>query len=119
MRRSASGRRGEWRCDSVDSVDVEGGGGAPASPAFRRCGAFEVDTVSRTPSFPTLWSFLKSTRELLKSPPHVEEEGVWPYFVATGFLLTPPIDTEESDWREALRRLKRAWRTVVEELVDV
>ena len=60
---------------------------------------------------------LSDVVDLLKSA--CRREGVWPYFVATGFLLTPPIDVAEDEWREALHRLKRAWRTVVKELIDV
>lgn len=37
-----------------------------------------------------------------------EEEGVWPYFVpAGGFMLTPPMNTEESELREGLKKLVR------------
>lgn len=31
--------------------------------------------------------------------------GVWPYFVAVGCMLTPPMDVEESEWRLALSRI--------------
>jgi len=35
-----------------------------------------------------------------------EQGGVWPYFVpAGGFMITPPMDVEESELREGLRRL--------------
>jgi len=35
-----------------------------------------------------------------------EQGGVWPYFVpAGGFMITPPMDVEEGDLREGLRKL--------------
>jgi len=37
-------------------------------------------------------------------------EGVWPYFVPSGFIITPVLDVDENDLSEALRRLLRAIR---------
>merc|ERR1712051_191503 len=33
------------------------------------------------------------------------KEGVWPYFVQNGFMLSPPMDIEEAELREGLMRL--------------
>eukprot|EP01043_Picozoa_sp_COSAG02_P066308 COSAG02_NODE_10276_length_1980_cov_0.836789_2_plen_541_part_01 len=35
-------------------------------------------------------------------------EGVWPYFVPSGFIITPVLDVDENDLSEALHRLVRA-----------
>lgn len=35
-------------------------------------------------------------------------EGVWPYFVPSGFIITPVLDVDETDLSEALARLVRA-----------
>lgn len=36
------------------------------------------------------------------------QEGVWPYFVPSGFIITPVLDVDEKDLSEALHRLVRA-----------
>jgi len=39
-------------------------------------------------------------------------EGVWPYFVPVGFMMSPPMDIEESEFREGLTRLRKALEVV-------
>mmetsp|Transcript_122583 Transcript_122583/g.318703 ORF Transcript_122583/g.318703 Transcript_122583/m.318703 type:complete len:473 (-) Transcript_122583:162-1580(-) len=42
-----------------------------------------------------------------------KQEGVWPYFVpAGGFMMTPPMDIEESEFRDGLQRLVRCLSSV-------
>ncbi len=40
------------------------------------------------------------------------DSGVWPYFVQHGLLVTPPLDVEEGQLRDALRRLQTAVASV-------
>lgn len=48
---------------------------------------------------------------------HCNTYNVWPYFVPVGgFMTTPPLDTSESDMREAGNRLAQAMQATIKEI---
>jgi len=54
------------------------------------------------------------TLELFKAA--CQEDGVWPYFVLGGFMLTPPMDVDEADLKLGLERLTSCLKKVKQQL---
>lgn len=58
------------------------------------------------------WTGLAGSDEIQRANIALQEacrnEGVWPYFVPSGFIITPVLDVDEGELSEALRRLVAA-----------